>query len=108
MRGAIVQVAVDRSSDVTRQSRVGVTDCIRLLELGLSVFLDAVCSRTVTTSRPWPDLAKEIEKLCLELGLPNITKQNIPLNQWKMMVKAKIRENIEEMQDELKKYAKVN
>ena len=29
-------------------------------------------------------------------------------NQRKMMVKAKIRENIEEMQDELKKYAKVN
>ena len=43
--------------------------------------------------RGWPGLARESEKFCQELGLPNILKERIDKKKWETMVKKSVLEN---------------
>ena len=46
--------------------------------------------------RGWPGLCREAQKICEELGLPNILKESINKNKWDSMVKKATRNNHEE------------
>ena len=39
-----------------------------------------------------PGLAKECNEICSELNLPNLMQEDIPCNQWKIMVKKAFKE----------------